>query len=234
MNGRSECFSCGKRLGWFELVPVISFVVQRGRCRSCKSRISTQYPLVELLTGVTFFLVYTLNFVVNPMPIGLAIFHTIFEFIIFGLLIAIAVYDIRHMIILDKLVFTASFIAVVALFIENAPTVSQLVAGPAVTLPFLVLWLISKGKWMGLGDAKLGLVVGWFLGMSSGFAAVIIAVWIGAIFGVVILLLKYLDKLSVGLSGFKMNSEIPFGPFLVIGTFVVYLFGLDLTSLLIF
>lgn len=95
--GRSGCPSCGKTLTWFELIPILSFFLQMGRCRVCGSRISLQYPLVEALTGVLFLFIFLK---------GLPAAFTFYMFVISSLLVAILVYDIRHKIIPDGLVYT--------------------------------------------------------------------------------------------------------------------------------
>ena len=234
LAGHSGCFSCGNQLKWYELIPVVSFLAQRARCRSCGSSINWQYPIVELLTGFVFYFVYLLNMPEIYSGTDMIGFKVLFELIVFSILIIITVYDIRHMIIPDPLVYFLSAITFIALFVGSNPTIYELLAGPAVAAPFALLWLISKGKWMGLGDAKLGLPIGWFLGLSGGFAAIVLGFWIGAVVSVAILILKQLDRLSGKLSHFKMKSEIPLGPFLAMGMFITYFFSLDIISLLVF
>ncbi|MBU2263542.1 prepilin peptidase, partial [Patescibacteria group bacterium] len=111
IKGGSKCFSCGKNLKWHELIPVVSFIIQKGRCRNCKSRISIQYPIVELLTGLIFLLTFHVT--------GYSLLITNYYFIIFSLLIVIAVYDLRHQIIPNGFVYAFIILSLFAIFLEN-------------------------------------------------------------------------------------------------------------------
>ena len=96
LNGRSQCFTCSRQLKWFDMFPILSFLTFRGKCRTCKSKISWQYPLVELVTAILFLALFTFE------GLSIALF---FDLIVFSLLIVMTVYDIRHKIIPDGLVF---------------------------------------------------------------------------------------------------------------------------------
>lgn len=242
-DGRSQCFSCGKTLEWYELVPLFSWIVQRGRCRGCKSSISIQYPLVELTTGLLFVALY-----LKYIPETFWEFaYMLFFAAIWSLLIVIAVYDVRHKIIPDGIVYAFAIMALIQLFVSvqhgafvySVPSLMNVLAGPLVFLPFYLLWLVSGGTWMGFGDAKLALGIGWLLGPVYGFSAVILAFWIGAVVGISLLLLKQLSKsglfhkiaLSLGATTIIIKSELPFAPFLILGILIVYFFHLDVTGL---
>jgi prepilin signal peptidase PulO-like enzyme (type II secretory pathway) len=228
LGGRSMCMSCGKTLHWYELIPVISFFYQNGKCTKCKSVISWQYPLVEIATGLLFLLL-VFKFLPLSIIFGNAIFSPlIFYFAIFCILIVISAYDIRHKIIPDGavaifilLAFLSRIIAFFPEFSLIAPDLGVLYS-LLVPLPFVFLWVISGGRWIGLGDAKLALGIGLLLGWNPGLLAVIFAFWIGALVSVKILLLKKY--------GATMKSEVPFGPFLAIATFIVFIFHLDIMS----
>ncbi len=219
LKGRSQCFACGHNLRWYELVPIVSFIIQRARCRECGVRLSWQYPAVEALSGMIFVAVYMLG---KTLP------ETIYLLVIFSTLLIIAVYDLRHKIIPDGLV---AFFAILSLawflwttgFVRAIyfPHYWTLVAGPILFLPFLGLWLVSRGKWLGLGDGKLALGIGWFLGAALGGSAIMLAFWIGAGFALVILAIQRIGR-SGGAERLSMQSEIPFGPFLILGVFIVY------------
>lgn len=230
-GGRSMCFSCGKTLHWHELLPVVSYIMLRGKCSQCKSGISLQYPVVEIVTGLVYMCIgWYLSPLLATMPL---MFVTKFAYYayLFSLLVVLSVYDWRHKIIPDDFVYLFTIMSFVLLFFEtggafslHVPTLSQVLAGPVLALPFAGLWFISKGRWIGFGDAKLALGMGFLLGMGGGLAAVLIAFWIGAIVGVVLLLLKKY--------GFTMKSEIPFAPFLVLGTLVSFFLGLNWIALI--
>lgn len=220
LGGRSMCMSCGKTLTWKELVPIFSFVAQKGSCKKCKSKISWQYPLVEFIAGAIFVLV----FMTFPPISILAGITTLIQMIAACLLLVISVYDIKHRIIPDVLVYTFDGLAFASIFIGGSswwhmPSLSMILSGPVLALPFALLWAVSRGKWMGLGDAKLVLGLGWMLGISAGVNAIIMAFWIAAVVSVTWLFVTY--------RRFKPRTEIPFGPYLIIGFYLVLLFGIQ-------
>lgn len=239
LMGRSQCFSCGKTLKWYELVPLFSFLFQKGRCRECNVKLSWQYPIVEILSGIIFVSVFLL---------GRPPLETVILIAIFSILLVIAVYDLRHKIIPDGLVALFASLGLVSFFIKvdlsqafHFPYIWTLIAGPMLFLPFWALWAVSSGRWLGLGDGKLALGIGWFLGATLGGSAIMLAFWIGAGYALCVMgmqsasqKLKVL-KSKVGAPAFlstfdfrlsdspiSMKSEIPFGPFLILATLIVY------------
>ena len=229
LGGRSLCMSCGKKLSWYELVPVISFLAQKRKCTNCGSAISWQYPITELLTGFLFLFVFSLQY---PLLNFTDIADVLFYWVVVSLLVVITVYDWKHKIIPDGLAYTFAVLSLGAFLLHagfplgrlsSAPYVLNLLAGPILASPFALLWLWSRGRWIGLGDAKLALGIGWFLGFYAGLSAVILAFWTGAFLGVTVLSFKG--------KTFTIKGEIPFGPFLVLGTFLVFFFGIDVLSL---
>ncbi len=240
-KGRSQCFACGKTLCWLELIPIFSFLLQRGRCSKCMVKLSWQYPIVEVLSGTIFVAVYLL---------GKPIIESVYLVIVFSTLLVIAVYDLRHQIIPDGLV---AFFAVLSLswFVWTTgftdalhfPYLWTAIAGPMLFLPFWLLWLVSDGRWLGLGDGKLALGIGWFLGATLGGSAILLAFWIGAAYALTIIASQ---RLAIMVSAYasrksikslrsrvnarmylSMKSEIPFGPFLILGVFIVYFTGVN-------
>ncbi len=220
LAGRSGCMSCSAGLKWWELLPVVSFFALRAKCSSCGSAISWQYPIVEFSLATLFVLVYLQDFNLMYLVLGL---------IIVTLLLLIAVYDARHTIIPNAYVY--SFVLVALLwhlpqilwmpaFDMWAYIAGVLVSGLVLALPFALLWIISAGKWIGLGDSKLMLGVGFMLGLLSGF----VALTIGSIVGAVVSLV-YLG--FYGKQG-KIKLEIPYGPFLILGFFAVWLLHIDI------
>lgn len=214
LGGRSMCMTCGRTLTALELIPVVSFLIQRGRCRKCHSRISWQYPLVEAITGALFALILT------HFPIGtLAQSLSVFIYIVSScLLVVISVYDIKHTIIPDQLVYTFDALALASVFVGGSGvfhggTVLHMLAGPILAAPFALIWLVSRGKWMGLGDAKLTLGIGWLLGLGAGINALILAFWIAAFVSIAWIIVRR--------GSYKPGMEIPFGPFLILGLYIV-------------
>jgi len=245
VRSRSRCLSCGKTLSWKELFPLLSFLILRGKCRHCGIHISTQYPLVEFLTGALFTIVYIL---VSPhLAYGLPQFpfligDVLFLWAITALLIVILVYDMRHMIIPDMFAYGFAGLALAYTFLPvlyfgwQAVSYGDLLAGPVFASAFALVWLLSKGTWMGLGDAKLVLGMGILLGFRGGFSALLLAFWSGALWGLTAIALQryaHMLQLSGKQKQFTMKSEVPFGPFLIAGLFAVLLFRFDILSLLI-
>ena len=225
-GGRSGCMSCQHKLSWYELIPVFSFLGLGGRCLKCKSKISIQYPIVELLTGLIFgalFLKFQDVFFLSTISFSLTY---AFYAAAFSLLLVIAVYDLKHKIIPDELALILGILAFFGLFFFNSlgfsphlPTIWEFLSGLLISAPFALLWLVSSGKWMGLGDAKLAIGLGWLLGLSRALSGVVVAFWVGAIVGIALVIFS---------KKHGMKSEIPFAPYLVLGTILAFLFELHL------
>lgn len=149
---------------------------------------------------------------------------TVLHIIAACLLLVICVYDIKHKIIPDVFSYAFSGIALISLFVGgwswwHVPSWWQIIAGPLAAVPFALIWLVSRGRWMGLGDAKLMLGIGWFLGISGAVNAIILAFWIAAAVSIIWMLVTY--------RRFKRGMEIPFGPYLIVGMYAVLLFGIQ-------
>ena len=233
-KGSSICFSCGKKLCWFELVPIGSFLTQRGRCEGCKTKISWQYPIVEALTGVLFLSLYFhFEYLAVSTPLLFAVLFAYYA-TIFSILLVLSVYDIKHKILPDQLVLLFVIISFIGMFfisgdsiILHIPSYTQFLAGIILPAPFSLIWLLSKGKWMGLGDSKVMVGIGFLLGMSAGLAAILFSFWIGAIISILILICaKIFTKRGVSLA-----TAIPFGPFLALGTIIVVLGSYNITTI---
>lgn len=224
-KGRSVCFACGKSLTWRELIPLVSFLAQKGACRGCGSKISWQYPLVELATGIAFVVAY----MVAPMTFGLVA-------IILSLYIVITVYDLRHKVIPDFFSYGAALVALCMIAIDSTAAGHvdfwRIIAGPMLFLFFWFFWKVSRGTWMGLGDGKLALSIGWALGFWQGIAALLLSFWIGAALSLLIMAVQALWGIRSGRKGLRMRSQIPFGPFLVIGFLIALIWGVDIQAIL--
>lgn len=233
LGGRSACMNCQNKLKWYELIPLFSFFILQGRCRTCKSRISIIYPLVEIVTGLIFiflFIKFQDIFFISP-PIFTVTY--LYCAVMFSLLLVIAVYDLKHKIIPDLLSFIFGLLAFLSLFFFDRngllgssaftlfyfhiPPLLEFLSGVFIALPFYLLWLFSRGAWIGLGDAKLALGLGYFLGLYVAFSAIVLAFWAGAIVGLCLIIFK---------KGYGMKSEIPFALYLVLGTFLTFTFDL--------
>ena len=209
--GRSHCVRCKHTLSWYELIPIASFLIQRGRCRVCKKNISWQYPAVELTTALLF---VGALFVVSSVAIA----PILYLWIISATLLFIFVYDLRHYIIPDSallIIIISTLVALASGIWQEGDVWGALLAGVLLALPFFGIVLFSRGRWMGMGDAKLAFVMGLILGLLPGFIAIFLASILGAIIGVGLVL--------VGRK--TMKSAIPFGPFLIAGTVLSFLFS---------
>lgn len=203
LKARSHCIKCGHVLAWYELVPLLSFLIQRGKCRKCKKNISIQYPLVELTTAILFAVVLYYN-----LPLSYTL--TISSF-----LIVIFVYDLKHYIIPDKIIHPAILLSGIWRMVSGDALYSGIYVTLAVSAFFAAIFFISKGKWLGFGDVKLAFFMGLFLGWPNILVALFAAFVLGGIIG-------------IGLVASRrktMKSQVPFGPFLVAGTFIAMFFG---------
>jgi leader peptidase (prepilin peptidase)/N-methyltransferase len=241
LTGRSQCIQCMEQLRIRDLIPVLSYLLLKGRCRHCSAHISIQYPLVEGLVAATFAVI-----VAQMVPI-LSVAEAcmlVLALLFAALAIIIAVIDLYTTIIPDVLVYPLSLVALGATFFTTGvpliPHPSALIAGPLVAFPLAFLWAISRGRWIGLGDAKYALAMGWLLGVAHGVSALALAFWIGAIVSVGLLYgtrmyhvwFTQQNGLSHETSKLTMKSEVPFGPFLIIATGIVAFTGFDLIALI--
>jgi len=224
----SHCLYCNHKLGWGDLVPVFSFLFLKGKCRYCGKPISIQYPLVELTTGFIFLL--TFNFLSSELIAGDSYYYFYLLYILcsFSFLIVTFVYDLKHYIIPDKIIYPAILTSgiwylMTGIFFSsyaNHQIFNVIYSCLGASLFFFLIWFFSKGKWLGFGDVKLVFFMGLFLGFPNIFVSLFLASLIGAIIGLGLIVLK--KK--------KIDSEIPFGPFLVFGTVVSFFFGENLIN----
>ena len=215
--GRSHCPHCGHVLSWQDLIPIFSFLFLRGKCRYCQKPISWQYPLVEISTGLLFLTTYNLQLTTYNLQNLLVFSYWLF---VVCCLVIIFVSDLKHYIIPDRVIYPAIVIAFLynihQFAIDNQQlTINNFLFAFGAAAFFLTIVLISRGKWMGVGDIKLAFFMGLFLGWPKILFALFLAFFIGAIIGVGLIIF-----------GKKtLKSEIPFGPFLVSGTFLALFFG---------
>ena len=215
LRGRSRCMHCGHGLTAVDLVPLLSYLYLRGRCRYCRSRLSIQYPTVEAAAAALSVLVY----LQNPEPLhyalGLAVWLT---------LLFVVVYDLRHQIIPWSASGLLAVLALGSIVLKASPPmggdafVLALLAGPILAAPLLFLSLVSRGRWMGWGDGALELGLGWLLGLTAGLTAFVLAFWAGAVVGILLMLVS---------ARVTMKSEVPFAPFLIFGAACAYFLHVD-------
>ena len=161
LSGRSFCPSCKKKINWYDNIPVLSYFVLKARCRWCHKPISAYYPLVELITAILFLIIY----LAAPEPY-LLIRNWVFAF----LLIIIFIYDLKYYLILDKISIPAVIVALIFnLFLINF--LNLLLAAFVLSAFFLLQFLLSRGRWIGGGDIRLGFLIGIMLGWPQALLA---------------------------------------------------------------
>jgi len=241
VSGRSHCQHCRHTLEWYDLVPVFSFIAISGKCRYCRKKLSLQYPLVEFITGILFVSVFgfwSSGFDWNVIGIW-DLVKLFYLFFIVSVLIVIFVYDLRHYIIPDSVIYPAIFISLIYLLFKSLdfghwnlfgiwdlgfgiynPLLSGLLASVLAGGFFFAIVVITKGTGMGGGDMKLAFLMGLVLGWPKILAALFLAFTAGAICGIIFVIAK--KK--------ALKSAIPFGPFLVLGTFIALFWGDEIVN----
>lgn len=208
---RSKCPSCKKYLAWYDNIPLLSFILLGGKCRFCKQSISPRYPLVELLTALLFVAVY--------WKFGPTL-ETIWYMSLVFILVITAFVDLDHMIIPQSFINAGLFVGGLGLLaFWDSRWISSLI-GAALISGFLFLaGLMGKGMFhkesMGSGDVLLGLVIGMFLGWKLSIVMLFLSFLSAA---VILLLLMAVKKVKTGM-------QIPFGPFLALGTLLALFLG---------
>ena len=207
VKGRSECLNCGSIIRWFDLIPILSYFILRGRCRECRKKISLLYPVVEISTAITLLLLF-LN---TPNVSHL----TALSAFIILLLILVIFLDVRYFIIPDRILALSAIAAVGLKLLTDATDFSYLlISALGLTSFFAILYIISKGRWIGFGDIKLIFLIGFLLGYPMGYLSIVAAVWIATMFSIALLVTKRAT----------IKTEIPFGAFLSATTiiFIIY------------
>ncbi len=204
---RSKCVHCRHTLAAGDLVPLISFLWLKGRCRYCQKNISWQYPAVELAAGLVFWVI---------AQSGLGLDNKIWLAGLFLIGLAIFIYDLKYTLIPNVFITTGLVWALAGILIlEPSRLISGLSAGVVISVFFLILYLVSKGSWIGGGDIKLGFLMGLWLGWPMAVVALLFSYVIGAIIGLTL----------IATQKATLKSQIPFGPFLITASVIVYIYG---------
>lgn len=208
VNSRSACPHCDHQLTWYDLVPVLSFVLLGAKCRYCRKSISWQYPIIELLTAALAVVLY--------WQLGLS-YSSVLLFVIFELLLIIAVIDLYHFVIPDAYMFPAIALSLLYALTQSQPlTLASIGGGLALGGGLLALLSFgSKERWMGSGDIGLGVAMGLLSGFAGTAIGLMLAFFSGSLVGGILL----------GLRMKTLKSALPFGPFLVVATVVSGLWG---------
>ncbi len=238
--GCSFCPECKVRLKWYDLIPILSFIYLRGRCRYCRKKISWHYPIVEILSGLIWILVfYKIYGRINLLEQTYAgqdlqflnLLNFFYYILIFSALLVIAVYDFKWRIIPDKIIYPAiiaailynSFLALKFGDWQNYFLNPLLIAVVLFAFLFFIFYF-SSGRSMGLGDAKLAFLIGLFLSPLLAIVAFMLAFIIGAVFGIILIGISKIPHPLV-YKGWGIKSQVAFGPFLVIGATIAFFFS---------
>ncbi|MDD2400714.1 MAG: prepilin peptidase [Clostridia bacterium] len=208
----SHCPSCQNRLRPKDLIPVMSFLLLKGKCRYCGEKIHWRYPVIEMINGLGWSVII-LNYGVTIQGfVGI---------ILFSLSLVIASIDLEHYIIPDSLVLVLILSGIIYHIVSRNLSLINILLGTVIgfTIPF-VLALISRGG-MGGGDIKLCTAIGMWLGLPGVFLALFLSSFVGSIVGITLIVTKIRQR----------KEPIPFGPFLVLGFFVTFFFQKEILTL---
>lgn len=217
----SECPNCNQKLSAIDMIPVLGYIILKGKCRYCKNPISARYPLVELLTGLIWLLIYS--------KYGLSIETAALVFL-YTLLIPVVFIDLKYMIIPNGLVLAGLiggivlslyhiFISPFSLYESTlwyTPLLGMISASGILLFIAIIGFIIYKNDGaMGMGDVKLFIPIGMFLGWKLALFTLFLSIMLGGIISIFLLIFKIKDR----------KSAIPFGPFIVIATYITGLYG---------
>lgn len=219
-KGRSFCPCCKAPIKWYDNIPILSFIILRGKCRNCKEKISFIYPLTESLTGVVFFLIAF--FTLDKSLSWQSILQTVFYLMLFASLITLSFIDFNTLEIPDRFIIFQILLSPLFFLFEDIIWWERLIGLAAASLPLLLLFVATRGNGIGFGDVKLMFSVGIILGWKLSLFALAVGFVIGGIVGIVLLA----RKKATG------QTEMCFGPFLSIGILVAVLFGNQLLALM--
>jgi leader peptidase (prepilin peptidase)/N-methyltransferase len=197
----SHCPSCGHALGFFDNIPVLGWLLLAGRCRYCKTSISSRYALVELMTAMLF--------VLAALEFGLSL-QSLSAAVLSAYLVVTVFIDIDHLLILDALTIPAAVVGfIIAAALGHA--VSALEGAALGAAIFGAIYIVTRGAGLGLGDVKLAAALGIFLGLHNSIAAFAAAFVVGAVLAIPVLALRRR----------RGRDVLPFGPFLVVGALIL-------------
>ncbi|MDD2483185.1 MAG: prepilin peptidase [Candidatus Shapirobacteria bacterium] len=219
-KGRSFCDYCGKQLKWYENIPVFSWLFLKGKTKCCHKKLPVSYPVVELTTGLLFLIFNSKFEIFNQIQIFN--FQFLIGLLIIVLLVFSTAFDWKYMILPDFSTIILVSGALVLWFSGHFGEWNYFLSGLISAGFLLVLNLITKGKGMGMGDVKLAVFMGLLLGFPNIILAFYVAFIVGAIYGIGLMIFKKANK----------KKQVPFGPFLILGTLTAWWFGEKIVELI--
>lgn len=218
-NPQSYCYKCNNRLTYLDLIPILSWILLKGKCRYCGQKISSRYPLIELLTGILFIIIYNVH--------GLN-FITINYLVLTSLLIIITFIDIDYYIIPDSMIILGSIFELLFNLTNKGISIRNSIIGGVVCSGVMLILitlieLVVKKEVMGGGDIKLFFMIGLFLGLKLGLLTILLSIYVGAFYGIVTIIYSKIKKQ-------EYNSIIPYGPFISVGAIISVLCGTNIIN----
>lgn len=220
-KGRSICPHCKHELSALDLVPVFSYLALQGKCRYCKKKISWHYPVIEILTAVSFAAYALFSELVTRSPLYSTMFFVelILGFAVIAVLVFLLLYDARHQILPNSAVLVVGILGLIGSLFVFKLSLESVAVGAVIGFGFFgLMYLLSQGKWLGLGDVKLGLALGLLLGSPNIVFCLFAAYIVGALYAAYVL-----ARHKKG-----MKDKIAFGPFLVVAAIAALIFGQSL------
>lgn len=220
----AACRTCLEPIATLDLIPIWSYFSLRGKCRKCQSVIEWQYPAIELTMGILFGLLFLKAFFgINQLGfIDQSEWFAVFirDAVMASFLVIIFVYDFRFSYILDRFSIPAMLVALLCNMALGADMVNILLGGLLIGSFFAFQFLLSRGKWIGAGDIRMGLLMGFFLGLELGVLALFLSYVLGAFIGIILILTKKRT----------LDSHVPFGTFLALATLITLFFGVPIVN----
>lgn len=214
INGRSACRSCGRTLAWYDLVPVLSFIILRGRCRFCKASIHIRYPLIELSTAI----VLGAYVMANPV-MGLDFILAIGTLLV---LTSLLFFDLLYFILPDVLIFPMILAYALYDLLKTPDPLPFFLTGLLAAAFFAILYLTSRGKKLGFGDVKLAFLLGLIFGYPLGFMAIVLGIWLATLAALILILTRRASR----------KDPMPLGAFLCLAAIGTIIFNHEIIPLI--
>jgi len=213
-KGFSFCDKCKRKIEWYENIPVISYLFLGGKCKKCKTKISPRYPIIEFVSGLAFVLLFKYN--ANVIDLNYLLLAACYL-----LLVLIFIIDFEHQIIPDDFVFFGILVIILKLILfDSSSFYSPMFAGLVASGFLLLIYLLTLGRGMGLGDVKFAVFGGMLVGLNNIFIWMLLAFLTGAITGIILILI----------GNAKLKDKIAFGPFLIISIPITLIFGQNISK----
>ena len=209
INPPSTCGSCGHRLNYIDMIPVLNYVINKGRCRYCNDSYSVQYPLVELLNAILYLFI--------GMKYGMS-FYSLIYCILISLMIVISFIDLKYMIIPDKLIAALMLMGAVVIMYDRTMILDKIIGSLMGFGMFLLIAIITNA--MGGGDIKLIAALGLMFGIKGTLFIAVFSFLIGAVVCVLLLSLKMKNR----------KDKIPFGPFICLAALLYVFYGAEIIN----